>query len=317
MKLLSHGPEPCASANSATSAYHVCCPFKIKQHDYHNKIRGFCQDCLCDIISRMSRRRKGAHRKKRTSGKAGIRFTRKTVILLIAGTAILIFAIWAIHLAAEASSLPDPKGSDLGYPVHGIDVSSYQGSIDWPKLADQGISFVFIKATEGSSHKDKKFSSNWKGAHKTDLKVGAYHFMSFETSGESQARNFISTVPKTRGMLPPVIDLEFYGSYTKNTLTEASVRAILDPLVKALKQRYGMDPVIYTSRSIYGLYVSGKYDNDIWISDPSMIAKLPDGEDWTFCQYSFSGILEGYSGAVKHIDLDVYNGSKLDFAFHY
>ena len=75
-----------------------------------------------------------------------------------------------------------------GLTVRGVDVSSYQGNIDWPVLASQEVDFAYIKATEGSSSQDPYFSHNWQGASKTNIKVGAYHFFSFESAGSTQAK---------------------------------------------------------------------------------------------------------------------------------
>lgn len=51
-----------------------------------------------------------------------------------------------------------------GYPVHGIDVSHYQGEIDWAAMKQQGMDFAYIKATEGSAHEDECFDKNWEQA---------------------------------------------------------------------------------------------------------------------------------------------------------
>ena len=112
--------------------------------------------------------------------------------------------------------------TETDYPVRGVDVSYYQGDIDWKVLADENIDFAFIKATEGSGHIDTKFEENWEQSGKTDLKRGAYHFFSFESRGEAQAEHFISVVPKEEGMLSPVVDIEFYGNrfYNKPDVEE-------------------------------------------------------------------------------------------------
>jgi hypothetical protein len=76
-------------------------------------------------------------------------------------------------------------------------------------LASQDLQFAFIKATEGSSHVDKYFESNFREALQTGLRVGAYHFFSYDSSGATQADNFIATVPKITSMLPPVVIMIF------------------------------------------------------------------------------------------------------------
>ena len=78
-----------------------------------------------------------------------------------------------------------------GYPVQGIDVSHYQGEIDWAKMKQQGMDFAYIKATEGSAHEDKRFDKNWKEAKAAGMLCGAYHFFSFESEGAKQAEHFI------------------------------------------------------------------------------------------------------------------------------
>lgn len=107
------------------------------------------------------------------------------------------------------------------YPVKGVDVSSYQGEIEWTKLQDQDMSFAFIKATEGSSFTDPYYQTNWKNAQKTNLRIGAYHFFSFDSKGATQAKHFIKTVSIDKYGLPPVIDVEFYADKEKILLIEA------------------------------------------------------------------------------------------------
>lgn len=200
------------------------------------------------------------------------------------------------------------------YPIKGVDVSAYQGSIDWDTLAGQDIAFAFIKATEGSDHTDAKFAVNWKNAAKADLRIGAYHFLSYDSSGSAQARHFIDTVKKKRYMLPPVIDVEFYGQYETVHPSASTMMKVLTPLSDALEKEYGVKPILYTTPYIYENYLAGRVGNDIWISDPELTQPLSDGTRWTFCQYSFYGTKKGYEGGSEsHIDLDVFDGDRGDF----
>lgn len=114
------------------------------------------------------------------------------------------------------------------YPVIGVDVSKYQGAIDWPVLAAQSIDFAFVKATEGSSHQDERFAQNWSGAQTAGLRVGAYHFFSFDSPAETQSENFIKTVIPFEGMLPPVVDIELYGEKKRRPPDRDAVRKELD-----------------------------------------------------------------------------------------
>jgi lysozyme len=62
-------------------------------------------------------------------------------------------------------------------PIQGIDVSYWQGDIDWLKVREAGVHFAFIKATEGGDHLDPKFLENWEGAKRVGIARGAYHFI--------------------------------------------------------------------------------------------------------------------------------------------
>ncbi len=198
------------------------------------------------------------------------------------------------------------------YPVHGVDVSSYQGDVDWNELYEQGVAFGLIKATEGSSLIDAYFNDNWDNIYRTPLRYGAYHFMSFETPGKTQAENYISTVEKRPGSLPPIVDVEYYAEFSSNPPSKETVDSILKPLLKELENHYGQEPIIYTNISFYNIYIKETYNNPIWIADLNGNDNLPDGKDWDFLQYSFEGELNGYSGAEKYIDLNVFNGSIQD-----
>lgn len=110
------------------------------------------------------------------------------------------------------------------YPITGVDVSHYQGTIDWNILNDQGIRFAYIKATEGSSYIDERFFENWEQSRNSNIIAGAYHFFSFDSSGEDQAKHFIDIVEKYDGMLPPAIDVEYYGDKKVNPPKSEDVR---------------------------------------------------------------------------------------------
>ncbi|MBE6670940.1 MAG: glycoside hydrolase family 25 [Ruminococcaceae bacterium] len=200
------------------------------------------------------------------------------------------------------------------YDIHGIDVSSYQGEIDWNVLSSQDISFVFIKATEGSSFVDKCFSYNFEEAKKTSLSVGAYHFFSYDSTGEKQAENFINTVVPFEGMLPPVIDLEFYGDKEKNPPDRSQVEIELKTMLNLLEEHYGQRPIIYATEKSYELYLSNDYEEyDIWIRNVISLPKLSDNTSWKFWQYTNRGRLDGYNGKEKYIDINVFNGSYKEF----
>ncbi|MBQ8747173.1 MAG: glycoside hydrolase family 25 protein [Clostridia bacterium] len=217
---------------------------------------------------------------------------------------------WAVYHGVVLLNNP-PREK---YPVRGVDVSRYQGEIDWQTLAGEGIDFAFIKATEGSSYTDPCFEENFTNARATDLAVGAYHFFSFDSAGETQAENFIRTVPAFAGMLPPVIDLEFYGGYDQNPPPTDTVTAQLHTLLDMLEAHYGVRPILYATEESYALYLAHDFTPyDIWIRNVTSAPTLTDGRAWTFWQFTNRGILDGYRGEEKFIDLNVFAGTAEEF----
>lgn len=193
------------------------------------------------------------------------------------------------------------------YEVFGVDVSSYQGEVDFDTLREQKVRFAFIKATEGSSMRDGCFAVNWTGAAEAGVKAGAYHFFSYDSPGETQTDNFIGAVPITEGALPPVVDIEFYGSYLQTPKDAESVRPILDALLTRLEEHYGQKPILYVTERSYRLYVRGRYqDYPLWVSFPMV---EPFWRNWTFWQYSHHAEMDGYRGTENYIDLNVFRGT--------
>ena len=204
--------------------------------------------------------------------------------------------------------------SEEKYPIRGIDVSNYQGKIDWQIIEQQNVQFAFIKATEGSGHIDAQFEENWKNAAQTDLQIGAYHFFSFESSGKEQAKHFMEVVPQTEGMLPPVVDVEFYGDYIKKKPEVEETRQRLQEFLDEIEAYYGMKPIIYATESAYSRYIRGAFEEyPLWIRNVYFSPNISMPGKWLFWQYSSEGELEGYHGTQKYIDLNVFNGSREDW----
>ncbi|WP_019680854.1 GH25 family lysozyme [Ruminococcus flavefaciens] len=198
------------------------------------------------------------------------------------------------------------------YPVFGVDVSNYQGDINWQELEAQNVSFAFIKATEGSGHTDESVRRNLDRAAGTGIKVSAYHFFSFDSAGETQADNFISSVMKDEIDMPPVIDIEYYGDKRRHKPSQEETEAILRPLLERLEAHYGVKPIIYSTLPVYFRYIRKNFsDYPLWIRSVNC---EPDLINWKFWQYSDKGTLTGYDGDEEHIDLNVYNGTAEDFS---
>ena len=223
----------------------------------------------------------------------------------------LIGGILTAASAAAALFFSTAKVNTAKYPVFGVDVSNYQGDIDWNELEAQNVSFAFIKATEGSGHTDESVRRNLERATSTNIKVSAYHFFSFDSAGETQAENFISAVDRSEIDMPPVIDIEYYADKRRNKPSRELAESILRPLLKRLEEYYGVKPLIYTTLPVYYRYIRGSFaDYPLWIR---CVNCEPDLIDWKFWQYSDKGTLTGYIGDEEHIDLNVYSGSFEDF----
>ncbi len=227
--------------------------------------------------------------------------------LTIAAAALVAIAV-AAGLVAGGVLWPN-RIPAAGYEVRGVDVSAYQGAIDWPVLAEQDLDFAVIKATEGRAFVDERFRANWADAHRTDLAVGAYHFVTFEATAEEQLANVIAAVPVVDGALPVTVDLEFYGEHFDAPPSAEHVRGIVDPLLAGLEEHYGAPPILYTTAEAYERYVRNRYPaNPIWIRDVVLPPSLPDGRDWTIWQYSNRDRLPGYDGVEPFIDMNVLEG---------
>lgn len=233
----------------------------------------------------------------------------KTIGLSAFGLVILVCTAVALLFYKGIWHLNHPSVTE--YPVRGVDVSSYQGTIDWRILSDQDIAFAFIKATEGSSFVDECFQKNWANAEQTGLYVGAYHFFSFESAGRLQAEHYIATVGALRKTsLPPVIDIEYYDVPDGTDTTAATVRRELGAMIEALTAYYGKPPLLYVTKASYTDFIQGYFTEcPLWVrsvySEPDFIS--PD--EWTFWQYSNRHRLEGYEGEEAYMDMNVYNGS--------
>lgn len=232
----------------------------------------------------------------------------KKKLLLSLGILTAVIAVAFALLCWRGLILLPNEVSPNRWEMWGVDVSSYQGEVDWAVLRDQGINFAFIKATEGSGTADPCFARNWEGVGRAGVLAGAYHFFSYDSPGETQAENFIAQVPVTIGALPPVVDIEFYGDKAQDPPDRAEVKAILDPLLERLERHYRQKPILYVTYETYRRYVQGDYDGyPLWVTRPLL---APVEKDWSFWQYSHSACLEGYQGKEEHIDLNVFCGSR-------
>ena len=194
-----------------------------------------------------------------------------------------------------------------GYRVHGIDISHYQGEINWKMLARtrQGqfpVHFVFMKATEGGDYPDDKFVANFDSAWAHGFVRGAYHFYNPKTDANKQADFFINSVKLEPGDLPPVLDIEKKGKDIKK------LQADLKVWLRRVEAHYGVKPIIYASYKFKTRYLNDSVFNTYpyWIAHYYVDSVRYEG-DWKFWQHTDVGTLPGIE---EKVDLNVFNGGK-------
>ncbi|GEO84335.1 MULTISPECIES: glycoside hydrolase family 25 protein [Alphaproteobacteria] len=213
----------------------------------------------------------------------------------------------------DAKPINFGKSSPKKYAVHGVDVSRWQGDIDWPKLRTQGANFAYIKATDGGDHIDPMFKTNWRKAKEAGIRRGAYHFFYWCRTAGEQADWFIRNVPRDPDALPPVIDVEYnHESSCKRRLSVEKVREKMQVFMDKLERHYGKRPVIYTAPDFYKDNLRNAFlDYPFWLrSVAAHPAKVYPGRKWLFWQYSGSGLSHGVN---EKIDLNVFRGGEADW----
>ena len=196
-----------------------------------------------------------------------------------------------------------------GYQVHGIDISHYQGKIDWKMLTQtrQGqfpIHFVFMKSTEGGDFSDKNFVTNFDSAKAYGFIRGAYHFYNPKTDPIKQADFFINSVKLEAGDLPPVLDIE------KKSRDMKILQKDLKIWLRKVENHYGVKPIIYASYKFKTRYLNDSVFNSYpyWIAHYYVDSVKYEG-DWKFWQHTDVGTLPGIS---EQVDLNIFNGSLSD-----
>jgi len=194
--------------------------------------------------------------------------------------------------------------------VHGIDVSKWNGEIDWPAVRRSGVAFAFIKATEGSDRLDSRFADYWRGAKAAGIAHAPYHFYYFCSTADAQADWFIANVPKEASMLPPVLDAEWNSaSPTCRTRPPADeVRTAMQRFMDRIEAHYGKRPIIYTTVDFHRDNLVGHFgDYHFWLRS---VAAHPENiypaRRWAFWQYTSTGVVPGVAGDT---DINVFAGS--------
>jgi lysozyme len=216
-------------------------------------------------------------------------------------------AIGAAFLAVRVI-YPRLDFASSGYSVRGVDVSAHQGAIDWELLKADGVDFAYIKASEGETFNDPRFSRNWYAAEQAGVLRGAYHFFTQCRSGKAQAQNFIRVVPADPNALPPAVDAEHMGPCLQTPAVK-DVAAEIGVFLDALQAQYKVRPIIYTTRAFHDAHLAGKFPKErFWVRQLLLAPKFRQGQ-WVFWQYHNWGRRAGVSGPI---DLNVFKGTRAE-----
>jgi len=195
-----------------------------------------------------------------------------------------------------------------GATLKGIDVSSYQGTINWSSVAGDGIKFAITKATEGTGYLDPTFSANWSGMKNAGVMRSAYHFFRSNLDAKAQADYFLNAVGALGpNDLPPMLDLETSDGESASTIASKAL-----VWLQTVEQATGKKPIVYTYVSFWQNTLGQPsgftgYPLNIanyGVSCPDVVGSWPT---WTMWQHTDAGSVKGVSGGV---DSDYFNGDE-------
>jgi lysozyme len=211
------------------------------------------------------------------------------VLIVVALVAVTVRYLW----------LPKWRPSLHEGERYGVDVAAHQGRIDWSSVADDDISFAYVKASEGADFTDRRFTSNWRGAHAAGLDRGAYHFFTLCSDGREQAEHFLDIAPPVSGALPPAVDLEIAGNCSAKPSPQ-HVQTELRRFLQVVEGRWGTRAILYVGDDWDRRYPTRKsFHRPLW---HRRIMHRPDIEHWVIWQVQGKAHVDGIKGSV---DLDV------------
>ena len=270
-----------------------------------------------------SSQKKSAMARKKTPRRGGSRGRRRSSSFLqryprwawwIGGTAVIVLYVFLFYhffvgpTGFRWRALYGDAEYPEGYEIHGIDISHYQGKIDWEQLKNAMIKgcpvrFVIIKSTEGSSQLDENFRENFNQVRDFGFIRGVYHFWSNKSTAREQAYYVLDQGHLTDGDLPPVLDIEHKPA---DKSVEDFQRDVLTWL-HIVEDKYHAKPIIYTYYKFKEQYLSAPVFDDYpyWIAH-YYVDKVQYKGKWKFWQHTDVGKLPGIKG---YVDFNIYNGS--------
>jgi len=251
--------------------------------------------------------------KKSKNGKTGCSFVSLLVALAILGS--ITYFVSRHKGRGETGigkEITRPKNDK--YKVIGIDISHHNGTIKWDKVKEDGVKFAYIKATQGTTHINRRHKKNYDKAKNEGITSGFYHFFMFEKDGAEQAKFFLENSTLEGKDLPPALDVEYSPPSTRRRTEEKYIKGRIREITRfdsVIYEETGIHPVIYTNKECYKDLIKGHFDNnEIWICDLNSEENPNIEEKWVLWQYSHKGKVNGISFDV---DMDVFNGTEEDF----
>ena len=188
----------------------------------------------------------------------------------------------------------------------GIDVSNWQGYINYEQVKKAGIEIVYIKASEGNNYKDPYLEINYENAKNNGLKVGFYHFLTAVNiqEAEEQARFFSSVISKKIPDCKLVLDYEVFGGVPA-TLINQIARSFMEETKRLTNKDVILYSDLYNSRTVFSKELAEDYE--LWIADYTNSQNLENSQsnwnNWIGWQYSNMGRISGING---YVDRDIF-----------
>lgn len=197
----------------------------------------------------------------------------------------------------ESPPARDASHRHINTVSEGIDVSHYQGTIDWEAVAATGkVGYAYVKASESVSFVDDYYYYNIDEGRKYGITMGSYHFYRAHVDQEAQFQHMISVIDPSKQDIVPLIDVEAANGVSVETFASR-----LKVFLKKTEEYYGRPPVLYTYLNFYNKYLAYRGFDHYPIMIASYSDQTPitvDGVEYIMWQYTSKGRISGVKGNV-------------------
>lgn len=198
-------------------------------------------------------------------------------------------------MPSSATTAPSTGSTDAEPPLEGIDASHHQGPIDWARVAEAGIGFAYLKATEGTGFTDPRFAGHRRDAARHGIAVTGYHYFQLCSDGAAQAEHFLRVLGRN-GDLAQALDLELAGSCADPPPADVLLAEVREFLA-VVDRRTGTPTLVY----LYPEFEERFGFADDLADHPQWVRRLgvqPPRRAWQVWQYDDRGSVPGIAGGV-------------------